>query len=248
MKCLRCEIDHDGSYGSGKYCSKKCAYFKDDKFRSNISSKLNGISRPYNKGIKNPNYGGKYTHNPEIFDKMISAAKIRGQSWNEDLKLQHSLKMKGNSNWMRGKHHTEDTKKKIRDTILDDFNSGKRKINKIMISKSEREINTLLQNIGYKTQLGFRIKDGVWLYDIFVPEKNLIIEYNGDYWHCNPLKYSADYFNKSANKTAKEIWDKDETKKIDAINNGFKYCRIWENDYKNNDNKTEMLISLLNKI
>ena len=31
--------------------------------------------------------------------------------------------------------------------------------------------------------------------DIFLPDLNLIIEYFGDYWHCNPLKYDANYFN-----------------------------------------------------
>ena len=24
MKCIRCQLDHNGTYGSGKYCSKKC--------------------------------------------------------------------------------------------------------------------------------------------------------------------------------------------------------------------------------
>lgn len=29
--CERCECIHDGTYGSGRYCSKKCAFTKNEK-------------------------------------------------------------------------------------------------------------------------------------------------------------------------------------------------------------------------
>ena len=48
---------------------------------------------------------------------------------------------------------------------------------------------------------------GTKIFDIFIPKYNLLIEYNGDYWHANPTKYKADYFNHKKNKTAQEIWD-----------------------------------------
>jgi hypothetical protein len=29
------------------------------------------------------------------------------------------------------------------------------------------------------------------IFDVYLPQYNLLIEYNGDYWHCNPKKYNA---------------------------------------------------------
>ena len=60
MRCERCQIKHDGKYGSGRFCSKKCAYFKDTAFRDALSCKYIGIKRPNLCGSNNPNYGGRY--------------------------------------------------------------------------------------------------------------------------------------------------------------------------------------------
>jgi G:T-mismatch repair DNA endonuclease (very short patch repair protein) len=74
------------------------------------------------------------------------------------------------------------------------------------------------------------------IFDIFIPTINLLIEYNGDYWHCNPNKYLSDYFNHKKNKTAKEIWEYDLNKLYLAKNNGYNCLVIWESDYKKNKN------------
>ena len=207
--------------------------------KEKISDALMGINRPYQEKENNPNYGGKYTHDPMVYKKMCKAMKIRGQSWDENLKLQHSLRMKGESNWMRGKHHTEETKQKIREKMLSDFASGRRKLNKTMVSLPEKEIAKLLSDMGYNVKMGFRISNN--LYDMFVPEKNLIIEFNGDYWHMNPSKYSSNSYNKACGMTADEIWKRDKNKMENVVNRGYKFCCIWENDYKKSNNKPEFL-------
>lgn len=61
---------------------------------------------------------------------------------------------------------------------------------------------------------------------------NKIIEFNGDYWHCNPRKYKEDYVNKTINMTAKEIWVRDECKKKVAEKFGYKVYYVWEMDYR----------------
>jgi hypothetical protein len=63
-----------------------------------------------------------------------------------------------------------------------------------------------------------------------------LVEYNGDYWHCNPKKYSEDYFHSKKNKTAKEIWEYDKNKLDLANQRGYNYLIIWESDYKLNPN------------
>lgn len=52
MQCLKCKNDHDGSFGSGKYCSRSCANSRGprtDKFKQIVSKKLKG-SLPWNTG------------------------------------------------------------------------------------------------------------------------------------------------------------------------------------------------------
>ena len=66
---------------------------------------------------------------------------------------------------------------------------------------------------------------------------NKIIEFNGDYWHCNPKIYKKNVFNKTMKKTAEEVWKRDQ-EKIDFIKSiDCELLIIWENDYKKNKNE-----------
>jgi G:T-mismatch repair DNA endonuclease (very short patch repair protein) len=65
------------------------------------------------------------------------------------------------------------------------------------------------------------------------------IEFNGDYWHCNPKKYESDYWHEVRKMTAAEIWEYDNQKKRGIEVLGSKLFVIWENEYKNN--KMEIL-------
>ena len=72
-------------------------------------------------------------------------------------------------------------------------------------------------------------EDHKFAYDFTYKDK--IIEFNGDYWHCNPKIYSRDFVNKRLNMTAEDIWNKDHIKEECAIRNGYKYLVVWELDY-----------------
>ena len=71
--------------------------------------------------------------------------------------------------------------------------------------------------------------------DIFIPEKNIAFEVNGDFWHMNPKIYGENDFNDKTSETAKEIWDKDEYKKQVCESMNISYNVIWEYDWKNNN-------------
>lgn len=71
--------------------------------------------------------------------------------------------------------------------------------------------------------------------DIYIPEKNIAFEVNGDYWHMNPKLYNENDVNEKTNETAKEIWDKDEYKKQICESTNISYNVIWEYDWKNNN-------------
>lgn len=55
MKCEQCNIDHEGSFGSGRFCSKKCARsfstsLKRKEINQKVSEKLKGKISPF-KGL-----------------------------------------------------------------------------------------------------------------------------------------------------------------------------------------------------
>ena len=100
--------------------------------------------------------------------------------------------------------------------------------------------NELLNNIKNK-HLVFYNTNEYWLsgkkqfyfYDFcYLPNK--IIEFHGDYWHCNPLFYNEDHYHIKKEMFAKEIWDYQEQKNDFARSKGFEVFEIWENDVRKN--------------
>jgi len=95
---------------------------------------------------------------------------------------------------------------------------------KSYISNLEKRIHKILidNNITYVAQY--------WInkhpYDIKIG--NTIIEVNGDYWHCNPNLYNESYHHTLINKTAKEIWEYDLNKKINAEIYNYRVFYLWE--------------------
>jgi hypothetical protein len=108
-------------------------------------------------------------------------------------------------------------------------------------SKAEREIYNTLK-IEFKNllrQFSLKYENDKWfIFDFKL--QNKLIEYNGDYWHANPLKYQKDkIFNfRKYKMTAEDVWNKDKLKKQIAINNGYNILTIWENNYNNNKEET----------
>lgn len=68
--------------------------------------------------------------------------------------------------------------------------------------------------------------------------QNKIIEFQGDYWHCNPILYKSNFYNKVKQKTAQEIWNYDNIKKECAEHYGYNILYVWEYDYNNNEEET----------
>jgi hypothetical protein len=80
-------------------------------------------------------------------------------------------------------------------------------------------------------------KTRAFKYDLRID--NLIIEFNGDYYHCNPKiePYSnPSYFNKVKKKTSSEIWKDDEKKNTLATSKGFYVHIVWESEWKDDPN------------
>jgi very-short-patch-repair endonuclease len=67
------------------------------------------------------------------------------------------------------------------------------------------------------------------IYDFYLPDHNILIEIDGDFWHCNPIKYPE-----PTCKTQKINIINDKFKNEWAQENGYKLLRFWENDINNN--------------
>jgi very-short-patch-repair endonuclease len=93
-------------------------------------------------------------------------------------------------------------------------------------SKVERILQSL--NVSYQPQASI----DKYTVDFLVNEK-YIVECYGDYWHCNPHRYTSSYFNKGKKKTAEEIWHRDMERKAQFEKMGYKFLCLWENDINN---------------
>ena len=187
-------------------------------------------------GNGNPFYGKK--HSKESKEKISESRKGKATGDKNSMsnliwrkKATNNLKKKWDSGEM------EHARKIMSDTIKETRRLGKLK--SVIRSKKEKEIIVEIKKMGYIVKHSLRVETKIC--DIFIPSLNLIIEYNGDYWHCNPKKYGADYFNQKKQKTAKELWEYDKNK-IDLIKEkGYNLEIVWESDL-NDDN------TLINKL
>lgn len=68
--------------------------------------------------------------------------------------------------------------------------------------------------------------------DFYFPDLNKAIEFNGDYWHCNPKMFKEDYLHKHKQLLAKEIWDKDNNKKEKCNEKGIELFTLWNYDWE----------------
>jgi hypothetical protein len=72
-----------------------------------------------------------------------------------------------------------------------------------------------------------------YFYDYVDTKLKKCIEYNGDYWHCNPRFYEFDY-RTHYGYTAEEVWKKDDVKLDFMKSKGYDVMVIWESEYLEN--------------
>ncbi len=82
--------------------------------------------------------------------------------------------------------------------------------------------------------------------DIFLPEYNIGVEFQGDYWHMNPNIYEAQDFNKRTHRTAQQQWNRDQTKLEKCKDKGITLIIIWESDWLAFEENTKS--NILNRI
>jgi len=213
-------FNHGGKYSP---FSKNFIYY-DEKKRQEVIKKANE-NRTYNTRIEY--YLEEAQANYDLADWLL---KQRQCTFSKEICIEKYGKEKGLKVWKDRQDGWQNTLKSKPQEEINRINRNKttKNYHSIYISKPEKELQKLLKCnkqidiSGYKFDLGRGKK---------------LIEYNGDYWHCNPKIYPSDYYHELIDMTAKEKWSRDK-KKIDyAKSKGYDVLVIWEKDYKSDPQK-----------
>lgn len=100
------------------------------------------------------------------------------------------------------------------------------------ISKIQKTVYKEVKKIYKNAKLEEYLKDADMSVDIFVPDKKIVIEVNGDYWHMNPLKYIATDYNKSMHMTAQDVWNRDAKRISNLKILGYTVYSVWEKEIR----------------
>lgn len=123
--------------------------------------------------------------------------------------------------------NSDEFKEKRKKTLLNKY--GTLIIKQTSTSKWHLKIKKILESHGIRTEHEKNILK-FYITDEFDKNKNVCIELNGDFWHCNPKIFEENYYHPIIKMLAKNIWEKDEKKYENYRKNGYDVFIIWESD------------------
>ena len=125
-----------------------------------------------------------------------------------------------------GRIQSEITRQKMSESAIENI----LKTGKVKRSNLEYKFEGILQTLFVGFIHSFYIKEVKKIYDFYLPEFNILIEIDGDFWHCNPnTKYAIPEC-----KTQELNIENDKIKNKWASDNNYKLLRFWEYDINNN--------------
>lgn len=132
-----------------------------------------------------------------------------------------------------GRVQSEKTREKMSDSAIQRII----KTDQLHTSKLEEKFKLILDILDIKYQHTFYIKPIKAFYDFYLPDYNILIEVDGDFWHCHPIKYpQAEYSTQQRNII------RDQEKNQWAQDNGYKLLRFWEDDINNNIKQVKQIL------
>lgn len=104
-------------------------------------------------------------------------------------------------------------------------------------SKPELKVKSILNqnNIKFIHQYQIKLDNGKHAMVDFLIDNNIVLQVDGNYWHCNPEKFNAEYYHTKIKKFAKDIWKKDKLENKELTKRGFIVKRIWEDKISENN-------------
>lgn len=186
-------------------------------------------------GVKNPMYGKKaWNHGltKETDPKVALVAKNRiGIKFSESSKSK--MKEARKNHPLKARHttkHTEESKEKMRIATSKRWENGDFSFRKTTI---EKKVETWLLDNNFDFQ--YQVSINGFVADFACPFKKIIIECQGDFFHCNPKIYK---YVKPIYEVQKRNVYRDSIKKKVYLDNGWRLIEIWESDVNSGEFKT----------
>jgi len=223
----------------------KCGCGQEVKFFAGNGGWFGDFVRGHSVRLK----GGFYTK--KGLEKSAKTRKAQFDSgeriqWNKGIKLEGDALLKSQevakrperrkkiSDSLKGRPKSEAHKKIMLETLA----RNRKEILKGNPSKLEYIFADILTSIGVVFIHQYHV-DG-FDYDFYIPDKNLLIEIDGDYWHGNPTIYTE------LNNIQKKNKGLDKLKGIHANKRAINLVRFWEHDI--NNNRLEVIQKLIENL
>jgi len=116
--------------------------------------------------------------------------------------------------------------------------SGCPSCSKSSISKIEKTWLDSLNIPQEYRQRNLKIDNNRFIVDAYDPDKNIVYEFYGDFWHGNIEKYPNDQINPLTKNSFGELYKKTKIRERKILNSGYILCTIWECEYKSGDSPT----------
>jgi hypothetical protein len=106
-------------------------------------------------------------------------------------------------------------------------------------SNAEKKfVKDCIEPLGIEYTTQHYIKEIRHYCDVFIPKRNIIVEFQGDYWHGNPKKYTREELSPYQIDKVK----KDEALRMYCSEHNIRLIEVWESDYNRDPGGTKKLL------
>jgi very-short-patch-repair endonuclease len=184
-------------------------------------------------GKQNPFFEKQHTF--ETRQKMVASNKDRKpETYKGGLRNPEVSRQIQKRYWAR--LSSEEKAERLRTFIV----AGQKHNKKSSQTRIENLVADLLSDSNYMVERNVQI--GRYNVD-FLVNKHLVIECLGDYWHCNPNLFQANYYNKSLKMTARDKWAKDAKRQLALESKGYSFISFWESDIQQRTERVKQTIT-----
>ncbi len=196
-----------------------------EEHKRNISlAQLGKKRQPFSKEHKDKiSLANKGKHQSEEHKKRMVETRMKNGSYVVSEETKRKIGLNGFHYGMLGKHHSEETIKKIKitDSRLEYKKLARERRAKQILPVKDTSIEIKIQNylkilgIDFFTHRYIKEIEHAYQCDILIPSKNLVIECDGNYWHNYPIGNETDIM-----------------RNIELRKAGYSVLRFWENDIR----------------
>jgi very-short-patch-repair endonuclease len=183
-------------------------------YKGKASDELRKLRSDNSKGENNPNFGVKASEEKR---KKISIKKREHYKNNPELKKRLSEIQK--KIWTNERREAQRQKRYIY------FSTQQ-----MTVSKTELRMEEILESIGIEYTRQYILKRKI--YDFIICGTKVLIEVDGDFWHCNPINFPVPKYKHQFHNLKN-----DAIKSMIAEENGYTLLRFWEYDIINHPDK-----------